>query len=77
MNITETISTNLNAETIQMNTSNAKGLRVRSSVKAGGWELNHSEGKGLRVRTSVKAGTGNGGIWLNHSEAAPQRLGAR
>jgi hypothetical protein len=35
----------------------AKGLKVRTKVKAGGWSLNHSESKGLRGR-KLLAGCG-------------------
>lgn len=35
----------------------AKGLSVRSSVKAGGWSLNHSEAEGLKVRNSISNGS--------------------
>jgi pyruvate/2-oxoglutarate/acetoin dehydrogenase E1 component len=50
-------------------------MKVKTSVKAGGWSLNHSErmaagaakAPGLRIKSSVKAG---GIIDLhNHSEA--------
>jgi hypothetical protein len=38
------------------------GLKVRSTVKAGGFTVNHSRA-GLKVRSSVKAG----GFTVNHS----------
>ena len=73
--MSEITTTNRNAATIQIDNSQTKGLRVRSSVKGGGIQFNHAEAKGLRVRTSVKGGPGSGagGVWLNHSEAGTQR----
>jgi hypothetical protein len=44
-----------------MNMQHNEALRVRSTVKAGGW-FNHNEA--LRVRSTVKAGG-----WFNHNEA--------
>jgi hypothetical protein len=59
INDTENLDTRTGAATDISDTTGtqleAKGLRVRSSVKAGGllpW-LNHSEEKGLRMRTPV------------------------
>jgi hypothetical protein len=44
-----------------MNANNkTKGMRVKSSVKAGGFSLNHNQtnvkNNGLRVKSSIKAG---------------------
>ncbi len=46
------------------NNSKNAGLKVRTSVRAGGLSGNHNETtRGLKVRTSVRAGLGN-----NHNE---------
>lgn len=42
------------------------GMKVKTSVKAGGPTLNHNQtvGRGLRVKSSVKAG----GPGINHNQ---------
>jgi hypothetical protein len=56
-------------------TASGSGLKVRTSVKAGGIDgCNHSEAAstaGLKVRTSVKAGAGGWGS--NHNEKGLRR----
>ena len=52
----------------------AKGLRVKSKVKAGIMTSNHNQSvKGLRVKSNVKAGDGGGDpgrIYMNHNQTA-------
>jgi hypothetical protein len=49
----------------------ARGLRVKSGIKAGGKQLNHNQtiALGLRVKSGVKAG----GKQLNHNQTIAQR----
>lgn len=50
---------------MQHNETITRGLRVKSSVKAGGVSLNHNQTvKPLRVKSNVKAGR----IARNHSQ---------
>ena len=47
--------------------ANSAGMKIKSSVKAGGISGQHNQtvSKGLRVKSNVKAG---GGHWANHNQ---------
>jgi hypothetical protein len=51
------------------------GLKVRTSVRAGGFTTNHNQtvARGLKVRTSVRAG----GFTTNHNQTATGGLKVR
>jgi len=50
------------------NQTMARGLKVKSSVKAGLMQMQHNQtvAKGLKVKTSVKAGESTGELRIGH-----------
>jgi len=50
-----------------MTTTSKTGLKVKTTIKAGGFTMNHSV-RGLKVRSAIKAG--GTGLVANHSRSA-------